>query len=162
MRLCWRTRKTSQIFRQKRPTWPMRSVLVRFRWDCIGRRLMRCSHLNKESLFMTSEDDGCVGGIGAVAAKRGARGNSSVGGKDKTSRHGKHRQLHRMAKRQRLPPARIRFALQLLWRAVNIAPRGHPCDHGYHPLYGRGGCLFRRGIAHPSRLRPAGAFGGYQ
>ena len=110
MRLCWRTRKTSQTFRQKRSTWRIQSVQVRFRWHCTGRRLMRRSHPLKESRSLTPEDDRCVGGIAPVAARREVPGKSSVRGKDKTSCQSKHPQSRKTAEPQRLPTAKIDFA----------------------------------------------------
>ena len=111
MRLCWRTQKTSQTFRQKRPPWRMHSVQVRFRWHCTGPRLMRCSHPLKESRSLTPEDDGCLGGIAPVVARRGVPGKSSVRGKDKTSCHSKHPQARKTAKPRRFPTTKLRFAI---------------------------------------------------
>src|ERR1700751_5609344 len=107
MRLCWQTRKTSQTFRQKRSTWRMHSAQVRFRWRCIGRRSMRCSHPLKESRLLTPKDDGRPGGIAPVVARREVPGMSDVRGKDKTSCHHKHRQPRKTTEIQRLPIAKI-------------------------------------------------------
>jgi len=127
MRLCWRTQKTSQTFRQKRPTWRMHSAQVRFRWHCIGRRLMRCSHPLKESRSLTPKDDGCPGGIAPVVVRREVPGKSDVRGKDKTSCQSKNPQPRKTAKPQRLPTAKIDFApsVGVSHQCLPICERGH-------------------------------------
>src|ERR1700747_2839196 len=110
MRLSWRTQKTTQTFRQKRPTWRMHSAQVRFRWRCIGRRLMRCSHPLKESRSLTPKDDGCPGGIAPVVARREAPGKSEFRAQDKTRCQTTNPQPRKTANPQRLPTAKIDFA----------------------------------------------------
>jgi hypothetical protein len=73
---------------------------------------MRCSHPLKESRSLMPEDDGWVGGIAPVAARREVPGKSSVRGKDKTSCHHKHPQARKTAKPQRFPTTKIDFAHQ--------------------------------------------------
>src|SRR5258708_25704219 len=147
MRLCWRIQKTSQTFRQKRPTWRMHSAQVRFRWHCSGPRLMRCSHPLKESPSLTPEDDGCVGVIAPVVARREVPGKSSVRGKDKTSCHSKHPKPPKTAEPQRLPTAKIDFAHQLAGttNVYQYATAGHP---SHSELFNACGSI-RQCLGHP-------------
>ena len=136
--------ETSRTFRQKRPTWRMHSAQVRFRWQCIGRRFIRCLHLYNESRWMRREDM-CVVGIDPAVEQKEALGNDGILGQDKISHHSKHLQPARIAKPHQLPltnsfrrrkggPRFFRLLKELGWRELRFWDNQHPRAHHYRSV----------------------------